>query len=333
MASPAPRIAPTIIGLEPNCPRDSSQSCNRHYDDRTLIVTKCLSFHAAYRCRHSGACCRAGWTIPFDHGERETVHALRLRGSIASDGVAARHEDGTCTFFDGVSHLCAIHHAAGQAALPLSCRMFPRVVLHDARGTFISLSHFCPTAAGLLFAHDDSWLPTNIVDAPSALTDVGPLDGLDARDAWPPLLRPGVLMDLDSYGAWERLGVDLLTRDGIAADVSLDTLAAVTARIVPWSPGGATPLLHSVREAFSGPAPPTAGPTPRAATIDAHEPAVKRWLAARLFGNWIAYQGDGLDAIVRYLRGCLAIFAAELARDGQPLEAVRRSDLQIVHKA
>jgi Fe-S-cluster containining protein len=286
-----------------------------------------LSFHAAYRCRHSGACCRAGWTIPFDHGERETVQALRLSvGSVTGDGIAARHDDGTCTFFDGGSHLCAIHRAAGQAALPLSCRMFPRLVLHDARGTFISLSHFCPTAAGLLFDHAGSWAPAKIVDAPSALTDVGPLDGLDARDAWPPLLRPGVLMDLDSYGAWERLGIELLTREGIAADGSLDALAAITARIASWSPGAATPLLDAVREAFGR-------LTPPAVTLAAHEPAVKRWLAARLFGNWIAYQGDGLEAIVRYLRGCLAIFATELARDGRALDAVRRSDLLIVHKA
>lgn len=248
-------------------------------------------------------------------------------GSLTNDGLASRRENGTCSFFEADSRLCAIHHAGGHAALPLSCRMFPRVVLHDGRGTFISLSHFCPTAAGLLFDHGESWPPANIVDAPSALTDVGPLDGLDARNAWPPLLRPGVMMDLDSYGAWERLGVDLLTREGIAPDVSLDALASATSRITSWSPGGATPLLHIVRDAFDGRA------APPARVLGAHEPAVKRWLAARLFGNWIAYQGDGLEAIVRYLRGCLAIFAAELARDGHPLEAIRRSDLQIVHQA
>ena len=143
--------------------------------------------------------------------------------------------------------------------------MFPRVVLHDGRGTFISLSHFCPTAAGLLFDHGESWPPVGIVDAPPALTDVGPLDGLDARDAWPPLLRPGVMMDLESYGAWERLGVELLTREGIAPDVSLDALASATGRIASWSPGGATPLLHAVRDAFGTLAPP-------AAVLDVHEP-------------------------------------------------------------
>src|SRR4029079_14704402 len=146
--------------------------------------------------------------------------------------------------------------------------MFPRVVLHDARGTFISLSHFCPTAAGLLFDHDGAWPAATLRDAPLTLTDVGPLDGLDARDAWPPLLRPGVMMDLESYGAWERLGVEVLTREGIAPDVSLDSLASATPRIASWSPGGATPLLPSVRDAFVRLAPP-------AGVMGAHGPAVK----------------------------------------------------------
>src|SRR5436190_21239704 len=205
------------------------------------MVAKCLSFHTAYRCRHSGACCRAGWTIPFDHGERETVHALRFAATwLTAEGHAARHADGTCIFFESDSHLCAIHHAAGHAALPLSCRMFPRVVLHDGRGTLISLSHYCPTAARLLFEFDDSRPPASIVDAPPALADVGALDGLDARDAWPPLLRPGVMMDLESYAAWEGLGVALLTREGIAADAGLDALGSTAGMIASWSPGGTT---------------------------------------------------------------------------------------------
>jgi len=256
------------------------------------------------------------------------VQALRLSaGSFTADGHAARHADGTCTFFDGDSHLCAIHHAAGHAALPLSCRMFPRLVLHDARGTLISLSHFCPTAAGLLFDAGSSWPPVGIVDAPSSLTDVGPLDGLDARDVWPPLLRPGVLMDLESYAAWERLGIELLSREGIAPDVSLELLAATTGRITSWAAEGPAPLLHAVRDAFGMLSPP---PT---TVLEVEDRAVKRWVAARLFGNWIAYQGDGLAAIVRHLRGCLATYTTELARDGSPLEAIRRSDLLIVHHA
>lgn len=293
----------------------------------------CLSFHAAYRCRQSGACCRAGWTIPFDDDERESVQTLHLTGGtlvVAEGGLtrAAREMDGTCTFFDGDTHLCAIHHAGGHAVLPVSCRMFPRLVLQDGRGTSISLSHFCPTAAALLFQESgNSWLPVGIVAAPPALADVGPLEGLDARDAWPPLLRPGVMMDLESYAAWERLGVELLTREGVGPAVSLDALATATAGITTWSPWDADPLQHRVRDTFGLLTP------PRTDDLEVDDRAIKRWLAARLFGNWIAYQGDGLEAIVRYLRGCLSTYTTELARDGVPLEAIRRSDLVIVHKA
>ena len=294
-------------------------------------MPKCLSFHAGYRCRHSGACCRAGWAIPFDAAEQEGVRALHLDvGSFApagGDGVrlAARHATGACTFFSEDGHHCAIHRAGGQAALPLTCRMFPRVVLHDPRGTFISLSHFCPTAASLLFEPPGTDTPVSIVAAPSALSDVGPLDGLDARDAWPPLLRPGLLMDLEAYTTWERLAIELLVRPGIAARTSLDALAVMTRRLARWTPGS-TPLVHAVRDGFSTVAPPTD-------VLDPHETALKRWLAARLFGAWIAYQGDGLDTTVRYLGVCLDTFGREYARDGNPLEAIRRSDRQILHEA
>ena len=296
-------------------------------------MATCLSFHAAYRCRQSGACCRAGWTIPFDAAEGQTVQTLRLtKGSLtrAAGGgsVAARHADGTCTFFEDASRHCAIHDAGGHAALPVSCRMFPRVVLQDGRGTFISLSHFCPTAAALLFEEpENASLPAGIVDAPAALTDVGPLDGLDARDVWPPLVRPGVMMDLESYGEWERLGVELLTREAVLPDESLDALAWATGRIASWSPGGTAPLRHLVFDTFGTLTPPATD------TLAIEDRAIKRWLAARLFGNWVAYQGDGLQAIVRYLQDCLATVRTELARDGNALEAIRRSDLLIVHKA
>lgn len=294
-------------------------------------MPKCLSFHANYRCRHAGACCRAGWPIPFDAGEQERVRALRLdAGSFVpagEDGVrlAGRHATGTCTFFSEDGRLCAIHHAGGQAALPVTCRMFPRIVLHDSRGTFISLSHYCPTAASMLFEPAGTETPVAIVDAPPALIDVGPLDGLDAREAWPPLLRPGVLMDLEAYATWERLAIELLVRPGIAARVSLDALAVTTKRVARWTPGS-TPLDHAVRDVFSAVAPPTD-------VLHPHEPALKRWLAARLFGAWIAYQGDGLETTVRYLRACLDTFARELACVGNPLEAIRRSDLHLVHEA
>jgi hypothetical protein len=68
---------------------------------------------------------------------------------------------------------------------------------------------------------------------------------------------------------------------------------------------------------------------------------VNRWLAARLFGTWIAYQGAGLATIVRYLRAALDVLVVELTRTpshGRPerpdvLEALRRSDYLLVHLA
>ena len=293
-------------------------------------MAKCLSFHAAYRCRSSGACCSAGWTIPFTAAEYREVSGLPLSrpsflplNDVATGAMAAGVRDGgPCTFLEPGVHLCEIHRLGGHAALPLACRMFPRIVLHDPRGTFISLSHFCPTAASLLF---ESGPPAAIVDAPRSLTDVGALDGLDARDVWAPLLRPGVLMDHESYGAWERLAVESLTREGVAPGDSLAALDAATTRLLQWTPGG-TPLPHAVRDAFARYDPPVSAMAP-------HEPAVKRWLAARLFGTWIAYQGEGLPTIIRYLRACLASFEIEMARDGDALEAIRRCDRLIVHDA
>jgi len=293
-------------------------------------VPRCLSFHASYKCRRSGACCSAGWRIPFDAGELRVLRSLPLSlGTIDESertSSARLHPDGRCSFLDrrGASCSCEIHSAGGHASLPLQCRMFPRQVLHDPRGTFISLSHFCPTAAALLF---DDALPVSIVDAPDGLIGDGTLDGLDARDAWPPLLRPGVLMDHESFAIWERQGVELLTRSGVSPRQALSSLSLATSRLDRWGPNEGIPLEHAVHDAFGMlPPPPTSTPEP-------HDAAVKRWLAARLFGSWLAYQGDALATIVAYLHACHDVFRVELARDGNAREAIRRSDHLIVHES
>jgi Fe-S-cluster containining protein len=291
-------------------------------------AAKCLNIHADYRCHHSGVCCRSGWDIPFDPGEATTVRALQL-GGVLLDPVgdrpafAGRKANGACSFFEADTHLCAIHAAGGHDALPLTCRMFPRIVLHDPRGTFISLSHFCPTAARMLFAPTG---PVTVVDAPAALAQDGVLDGLDARDAWPPLLRDGVLTDLDSYARWEALSIELLTRGEYNARRALEALAGVTAMIVLWRPGRGM-LIDTIERAFGDVCvwPPEAGA--------GHDAAVRRWLAARLFGSWIAYQGRGLETIVRYLEMCLSVFERQFLQCGSALEAIRRSDYHLVHQS
>jgi Fe-S-cluster containining protein len=291
--------------------------------------TRCLSIHAEYECRRTGVCCRSGWDIPFDSSEVQAVRALGLSGRVllepAGDkpAFATRGADGACTFFDAGARACVIHAAGGHDALPLTCRMFPRVVLHDARGTFVSLSHFCPTAASMLF---DADRPVSIIDAPAGLTRSAPLDGLDATDSWPPLLRDGVLADLDSYARWEEQSISLLTMSGAGARASLAQLGVATAGIARWVPADGA-LLDTVERAFAAlPDPPRCAGAP-------HEAAVQRWLAARLFGTWIAYQGRGLMTIVRYLEMCLKAFERELEQSGDPLQAIRSSDYHIVHES
>ena len=121
-----------------------------------------------------------------EHVDRRTRRARRLR-----------------VFRPGGGRLCIIHRDFGVEALPSACRHFPRKVLHDARGTLISLSHFCPTAAATLLTPARS----SIVDARPPLRLTSPMEGLDAWDALPPLLRPGLLCDMEGYDTWERAGV------------------------------------------------------------------------------------------------------------------------------
>jgi Fe-S-cluster containining protein len=294
-------------------------------------ASRCLSFHAGYRCRHSGVCCRTAWDLPFAPEERATAERLQLVafGAFRDSGdvsFAARRDDGACVFLEqaGGEALCGIHRAAGHHVLPVACRMFPRVALHDARGWSITLSHFCPTAAALLF---DDGQPVEIVAPSASVTDVGPLDGLDAVDAIPPLLRDGVLMDLESFSEWESQAIRVLTAVQGTPESGLALLETITDELCQWTPGS-TPLVDAVRAAFQRPSDTTGdGSNTRESR------AVKRWLAAHVFGNWIAYQGRGLRTIVRYARACLDVFTVELARDGNALEAIRRSDFLLVHES
>jgi hypothetical protein len=248
--------------------------------------------------------------------------------------------------------------------------MFPRLVLQDPRGAFVSLSHFCPTAAGLLF--DGDGRAATIVEAPVSLVENIALEGLDARETWPPLLRRGVLMDVDSYAAWERHAIRILTGDGLSPWQALGRIDAATSSLLDWKPeGGAGSLSQRVEDAFAAaprgdgshpngrlwsvvrgavpeelerpglPVEWTAQLAPSLAALEEHASAVCRWLAARLFGAWIAYQGTGLRTILDYLRAALDVLLVEMARGAREaildrraaLEAIRRSDHFLIHRA
>jgi hypothetical protein len=342
----------------------------------------CLNVHASYGCRHSGACCTAGWAIPVEgsiyetltvhfgaHVDREPVFAT---GGPLPEGAAAilgTRAGGACVFFDPErGRLCRVHRELGPAMLPLACRQFPRIVLQDARGTLISLSSFCPTVASLLL----SGTAPEIIRAPRPLALDGDLDGLDARDALPPLLAPDMLTDDEGYAAWERRAIDTLARHGSSADAAIATIAAVTRTVQSWKPGGAT-LRDTVERAFDVAAAPDSrddlddderlmrlavASVPKGLSAPVvlddyrdRSKAVARWwqeadhvvrayLAARLFGNWIAYYGRGLHAVVEYLRTSQAVLKMEAARHAADPDtpwqsvlepALRNADLLLVH--
>lgn len=97
-----------------------------------------------------------------------------------------------------------MQHALGHDALPLACRQFPRVTVLDPRGASVTLSHYCPTAAGLL--KDDG--PVAIEINGATFPPGGEYVGLDAQDALPPLLCRDVLMDWESWWASKPLQWD-----------------------------------------------------------------------------------------------------------------------------
>jgi hypothetical protein len=283
-----------------------------------------------------------------------------------------RDDRGRCVFYEATARRCIVHRDLGEPFLPTTCRHFPRVSVQDRRGTFVSLSHFCPTAASLLFSDR----PVEIVAGPSAFPDLD-YDGLIVTpDDIPPLLHPRVLMDLDGYTAWERHMV------GRCADVSerpesiLATLMRDADLLRRWRPGSLTlseavwELPHDVVEARPDEA---LAPSLHlrdeviAAVPDDLKPAgdedglddawmrdvrvvwqeyrapINRFLAAKAFASWTAYQGRGVKTIVRGLEAALALVRVEAARqcrnaartlDGELLlEAFRQADFALNHLA
>ena len=160
-----------------------------------LVVVHVLGFHASYRCRHAGVCCTSGWAIPVEAPLYRSLQVALEWGQLHVDGathgpdlfesvddlphgepvVLRRRSDGACVFFEPQrGNLCAIQRQMDHSHLPSACRHFPRVVVIDPRGTFVTLSHLCPTAARMLI-------------------DGGPAD----------VVTSGAVTDTHAVGVWE----------------------------------------------------------------------------------------------------------------------------------
>jgi hypothetical protein len=291
------------------------------------------------------------------------------------EGAAAileRTHGGDCVFFERGSHLCVVHRDAGEESLPGTCRHFPRLAVADPRGTFVTLSHYCPTAASMLFRED---VALEIVEDPPAFPPRD-YDGLSVTvDDLPPLLSPSMLMDFDGYSSWERHMVRRCSVDAVPESV-VASLAADVGRLRQWRPGEVS-LSEAILLLPSAALPVPADSTlmkslalrkevvdaipddlKPAADDDGLEDAyrdrvgprwsafarpINRYLAAKAFASWTAYQGRGLAAIVRGLDAALALVRLESARQCRDagraldrdllLEAFRSADFALNHLA
>jgi Fe-S-cluster containining protein len=365
----------------------------------------CLSFHAGYRCLHSGACCTSGWAIPVEPALRARLDSaladgtLRpagspfVEGEFLADGASILRiaPGGACSCYDASARRCRIHAQLGHDALPAACQHFPRVCLLERDGTFVTLSHYCPTAARMLLSGTaDTGLksgatpgaplvePARIVEAPAEFAPM-PLEGLDAREALPPLLRPRMLADRDSYRLFERRAIAVLSESS-SAEAGLARIGEATETVRRWEPRDG-PLSQAIEAAFeTGAGEPGGGGapfiSPRVLSLDtlvrecvpaglrveprppetersfrelvapawpAFAPAVRRYVAARLFANWCSYQGEGFRTVVESVRAALSVLYVEASRQcatarrvldaSSLLEALRSSDLLLVHLA
>jgi hypothetical protein len=261
---------------------------------------------------------------------------------------------GRCVFLDR-DRRCAVHRQLGAEALPSACRDFPRVVTVTPLGVSVTLSHHCPTAAELLFAPvilSDSRLPGRegspvaIVENPPAFPAAWPYEGLDARDALPPLLRPGVLLDWPSLERWERLAVAVLADEGRSPEAALDVLAAAAEEARRWRPeeGPFERCLEAIRSSRAASSPPRdegftatdAGGYPRTGSTEVPRDDTAAWRAvARCVphrallppapegvdgtdARWVAPEWPALGLPVRRWLAAKA-FASWLALQGQGL--------------
>jgi len=336
-----------------------------------------LSIHADYGCRHSGVCCSTDWHVPIElpvyRTLTEAVESGRLRTQESArhlvpfivepdlpEGTAAmfeRTEAGECVFLEHGTKLCIVHRDLGESALPATCRHFPRLAVRDTRGTFLTLSHFCPTAASMLFRDD---CPLTIVASPAAFPSAD-YEGLVVTDAdLPPLLSPTMLMDGPGYSAWERHMVERCGLPGIGPDAVLATLQRDARLLREWKPGGAT-LVDAIRDLPYEPEHAAAIDSLGASTAlylqvlnavpDDLRPqpdefgletafaryVSPRWstftvplnyyIAAKAFASWTAYQGRGVMTIVRGLEAALAVVRIESARQCRNTECMLDADL------
>jgi Fe-S-cluster containining protein len=302
-----------------------------------------LNFHAGYACRDSGMCCSSGWPIPVESTRVAAIESAIGRDAIPLRvvpwlvpeanspedvaGTLALRENGHCVFFEAGKPGCSIH-----AIKPAGCVHFPFVCLIDQRGAHVTLSHFCPTAAAMLFEHNE---PIAIVEGPAPIA--GDLEGLDARESLPPVFSKGTdtdpprLMTFEELSSWERYQVEHAQLNELGSDDLALFNQARAAVPAPWTWPDAPDHLADTWYSLVAPG------------WFKFEDALTRYGAAKVFASWSLYLGNGVEAAGHTARMAAAVLRIEAARQcrmyGQPLdrqlltEAIRQTYLLLVHYA
>ena len=183
-------------------------------------------------------------------------------------------------------------------------------------------------------------------------------------------------MDLAGYSAWEYHMVARCAETGMSPEAVVETLTRDARLLRNWSPGGIT-LVDAVRTLPDWPertdatgtveasvtlfeqvmraVPDDLRPPPDESGLDSafahfvrpawstfHAP-LNRYLAAKAFASWTAYQGRGIMTIVRGLDAALSVVRLESARQcrnarraldaGLLRDAFRRADFILNHLA
>jgi Fe-S-cluster containining protein len=313
------------------------------------VKTFWLSTHLDYACRHSGACCTARWPVPIERDRAAAVSRAIASGRVNAplewfrnapgspddvSGVLAQQPSGACVFHRPGSHAGMGAPVAGGCAIhkwrPGACEHFPFVCVIDPRGVHVTLSHYCPTAAGLLFEDTDA----RVVEGPPALGDGRIPEGLDARESLPPADASGArLLSWEDVTGFESA---LVSRLSAATDVpdapSLEQYERARSAVLPgWAWPEAPAAADAAWRKLAAPS------WPRWSAV------IGRYLSAKAHASWAMCLGDGFRAVERLVDLARVVLQVEAVRacvaGDAPLDrlrltgAIRQSDLLLVHLA
>ena len=309
--------------------------------------------------------------LPADESREPARVDERLLGSASREALEARpglphgarvvlrvvedEEGPRCVFLERLSgNTCAVHSQLGSERQAAACRLFPRVALRTPLGVSLTLSHYCPSAADLLFDTTES---LRVVEHPPAFPDGVDYEGLDAQRSVGPLLRPGVLLGWDGLRLWEEHVVSILAEEG-PPEIALERVRELAELLRLWTPasgeflpfcagilrgsrgegsgadrsGGETPLSTGIAlelwrwVAAAVPDPVLRPEEPWAKEDGVHAASlveaawttfarpVRLWLAGRAFASWLLVQGDGLRTFARSMSAALGVLRAEAGR-------------------